>query len=62
MTSFPLTSLPDQHKKGYEILKSIKGDIQARAIEKSRHLMSVVTKNGSIIPKPEKYRKIIVYF
>ena len=39
-------------RKGYEMLSSIYGDIQARAIARSRQRTSVLTRNGSIIPKP----------
>ena len=38
--------------KGYEMLSSIYGDIQARAIARRRQRTSVLTRNGSIIPRP----------
>ena len=35
------------------MLSSMYGDIHAKAIARSRQRISVLTKNGSIIPRPE---------
>lgn len=47
-------------QKGYEMLNKTNGDIHANAIVNRRHLMSVVTNNGSITPNTETKNKCLV--
>ena len=41
------------------MLSSIYGEIHAKAMASSRHRISVLTRKGSIMPRPETYQNSI---